>query len=224
VTQVLNLSIGRITTQYHVVFDDLFTTVPSIEREHETPSHWDELCMDESVHIPVGNEPEFLHDDWITPEEIERKNRIEQREDIIRDAQASQFGIQNQPVDESVATSNPSVPVESVQANALAPPIIPTSPAPTPSLPVKSTTTTITSEGATLGTSGLRRSTRSTAGRHLGKLYHEEAFFEKVCSDDSPSCESSNGHLAYLAIIHTYMNDGTVDIIDPRVYAAKKKK
>jgi hypothetical protein len=128
-----------------MLFYDLFTTVPSIEREHEPPSHWDELCMDESVHIPVDNEPEFLHDDWLTPEEIERKNWIEQRKDIIRDAQASQFGIQNQPVEESVTTSNPAVPVESVPANALAPPIIPTPPA----------TTTIKSEGAKSDTSGL---------------------------------------------------------------------
>jgi hypothetical protein len=29
---VLNLGTGSITTQFHVVFDDLFTTVPSIER------------------------------------------------------------------------------------------------------------------------------------------------------------------------------------------------
>jgi hypothetical protein len=104
VTQVLNFSTGRITTQYHVVFDNIFTTVPSIEREHEPPSHWDELCMDESVHIPVDNEPEFLHDEWLTPEEIEKKNWIEKREYIIRYALASQFGIQNQPVTESVAT------------------------------------------------------------------------------------------------------------------------
>jgi hypothetical protein len=127
-------------------------------------------------------------------------------------------------VDASVATSNPSVPVESFTENVLAPPIIPTRPAPTPSFPVQSTTTTIKSEGATVDTSGLRRSTRSTAGRLLGKLYHEEAFFEKICSDDAPSCESSNAHLAYLAELHTDMNDGKIDIIDPIVYAAKKIK
>jgi hypothetical protein len=56
VPQVLNLSTGQITNQYHVVFDDLFTTVPSIEGEHEPPSHWDKLCMEESVHIPIENE------------------------------------------------------------------------------------------------------------------------------------------------------------------------
>jgi hypothetical protein len=39
VPQVLIFSTGRFTTQYHVVvFYDLFTTVPSIEREHE-PHH-----------------------------------------------------------------------------------------------------------------------------------------------------------------------------------------
>jgi hypothetical protein len=91
-------------------------------------------------------------------------------------------------------------------------------------LSIQYTATTIKSEGEAEDTSGLRRSTRSTAGRCLGKLYHEEAFLAKVCSDDAPSCESSNGHLDYLAELHTDMNDGEVDIIDPRVYAAKKRK
>jgi hypothetical protein len=106
----------------------------------------------------------------------------------------------------------------------MAPPIITTPPSPMPSLPEQSTTTTIKSEGETSDTIGLLRSTRSTAGQRLGKLYHKEAFLAKVCSDDAPSCESSNGHLAYLAELHTDMNDGTLDIIDPRVYAANKRK
>jgi hypothetical protein len=37
---VLNLGTGSITTQFHAVFDDIFTTVPSIERENEEPEHW----------------------------------------------------------------------------------------------------------------------------------------------------------------------------------------
>jgi hypothetical protein len=36
---VLNLGTRSIITQFHVVFDDLFTTVPSIERESEPPGH-----------------------------------------------------------------------------------------------------------------------------------------------------------------------------------------
>jgi hypothetical protein len=103
VPPVLIFSTGRITTQYHVVFDDLFTTVPSIERKHEPPSHWEELCLDESIHIPVDNEPAFLHDDWLTTEEQERKNRQEQRSDIIRDAQVSQYGVERQPETQTTA-------------------------------------------------------------------------------------------------------------------------
>jgi hypothetical protein len=36
---MLDIGSGSITTQFHVVFDDLFTTVPSIERENEAPEH-----------------------------------------------------------------------------------------------------------------------------------------------------------------------------------------
>jgi hypothetical protein len=34
---VLNCKTGSITTQFHVVFDDLFSTVPSVERENTPP-------------------------------------------------------------------------------------------------------------------------------------------------------------------------------------------
>jgi hypothetical protein len=61
----------------------------------------------------------------------------------------------------------------------------------------------------------VRRSTRSNAGKRLGKRYDEEAFLACVCADNDLPCESSDG---------TDMNDGTLDIIDPRVYTAKKRK
>jgi hypothetical protein len=48
---VLNIGNGSITNQCHVVFDDLFTTVPSIERETAPPDHWAELCLENSTHI-----------------------------------------------------------------------------------------------------------------------------------------------------------------------------
>jgi hypothetical protein len=43
---VLNLGTGSITIQFHGVFDDLFTTVPSIETETALPDHWEELCLE----------------------------------------------------------------------------------------------------------------------------------------------------------------------------------
>jgi hypothetical protein len=63
---VLNLGTGSITTQFHVVFDDIFTTVPSIERETEPPEHWVEICLENSTHIIVDSPPENLNDDWLT--------------------------------------------------------------------------------------------------------------------------------------------------------------
>jgi hypothetical protein len=37
---VLNLGTGSITAQFHVVFDDLFTTLTSIDMENEATDHW----------------------------------------------------------------------------------------------------------------------------------------------------------------------------------------
>jgi hypothetical protein len=58
---VLNLGTGSITTQFHVVFNDLFTTVPSIERETAPPDHWEELCLENSTHIMLYSPPEHLN-------------------------------------------------------------------------------------------------------------------------------------------------------------------
>jgi hypothetical protein len=55
---VLNLGTGSITTQFHVVFDDLSTTVPSIERKNEAPENWAELCIENSTHIMLDSPPE----------------------------------------------------------------------------------------------------------------------------------------------------------------------
>ena len=62
---VLNLSTGSITTQFHVVFNDLFTTVPSIEREDQPPSHWEDLCLENTTFIPINNQyPLPLNSEW----------------------------------------------------------------------------------------------------------------------------------------------------------------
>jgi hypothetical protein len=72
---VLNLSTGAITTQFLVVFDDIFTTVPSIERENEPPEHWADLCLENSTHIMVDSPIEHLGDEWLNEEELELKRR-----------------------------------------------------------------------------------------------------------------------------------------------------
>ena len=67
--QVLNLTTDSITTQCHVVFDDLLSTVHSIAREVVPPSHWDDLWLENIELIPMDNpvqlSPELLGEtDW----------------------------------------------------------------------------------------------------------------------------------------------------------------
>jgi hypothetical protein len=86
VPQVLNLGTGSITIQFHVVFDEQFSTVASIEKETYPPVHWEELCLKSSVRITTDNPPYHLDDDWLTEEEQEVKRHNLQRETTIRDA------------------------------------------------------------------------------------------------------------------------------------------
>ena len=65
VPQILNLTTGSITTQFHVVFDDLFSTVASVERQEDLPSHWNDLCLEQSEFIPL-DKPVPLTPEWLS--------------------------------------------------------------------------------------------------------------------------------------------------------------
>jgi hypothetical protein len=75
-----------------LVFDDLFTTVPSIERENEAPEHWAELCLENSTHLMLDSPLEHLNDDWLTAEELEIKKRRQNRDERIREATEQRYG------------------------------------------------------------------------------------------------------------------------------------
>jgi hypothetical protein len=81
-----SLGTGSITTQFHVVFADLFNTIPFIERETEPTDHWAELCLEKSTHIMLDSPPENLNDEWLTEEELEIKRRRHTCYEIIREA------------------------------------------------------------------------------------------------------------------------------------------
>jgi hypothetical protein len=83
---ILNLSTGSISPQFHVVFDDSFSTVMSIGTEDKVPTFWEELCLDSSHRIPLDEDASaYLPDDWLTPAELEEKRRARARLDRIRD-------------------------------------------------------------------------------------------------------------------------------------------
>jgi hypothetical protein len=68
---VLNLQTASSGSQYHVVFDDQFTTVSSIEREIDPPSPWEEFCLESAIRIVTDHPTTYLKDDWLTEEELE---------------------------------------------------------------------------------------------------------------------------------------------------------
>ena len=75
---VLNLTTGNISPQFHVVFDDWFTTVSSIsDREDQEPidgETWTNLLADQRIQVAFDeDDPVAVDDEWLT--EIERIER-----------------------------------------------------------------------------------------------------------------------------------------------------
>ena len=74
---VLNPRTGHISPQFHVVFDDSFSTVASLQDIDEPPSFWNEFELDEFLYqIPLDrNTTISLDDEWLTPQEREERER-----------------------------------------------------------------------------------------------------------------------------------------------------
>ena len=82
---VLNLKTGSITPQFHVVFDDYFSTVTSVERETDPPDHWADLCLDNAISITKDDATNLsLHDDWLTEDKCLLNARILTRNNAVR--------------------------------------------------------------------------------------------------------------------------------------------
>ena len=83
VPQVLNWTTGSITTQFHVVFDDLFTTVAPVERENDPPSHWNELCLKQTEFIPI-DKPMPLSHEWLSEIDTAQESMMDVRTNQVR--------------------------------------------------------------------------------------------------------------------------------------------
>jgi hypothetical protein len=83
---VLNLQTGSIIMQYHVIFDDGFTTVESIGVDKDPVNHSEELCLQNTMYIhnnSTAEAPLHLQDNWLTPLEQEHKQQDLQRQHHI---------------------------------------------------------------------------------------------------------------------------------------------
>ena len=78
---VLNPATGHISPQFHVVFDDSFSTVCSQQDIDTPPSFWNEFDLNEFLYqIPLDvDSPATLSNEWLTPQEREEKERTRVR-------------------------------------------------------------------------------------------------------------------------------------------------
>jgi hypothetical protein len=222
---VLNLGAGSITTQFHVVFDDLFTTVPSIARENEAPEHWADMCLENSTHLRLDSPAEHLNDEWLTAEELEIKRRRQNRDEISRETTEQGYGASSvlhtervtgaTEVPSNTPTSNDHTEDTSNRNSTI---IIYNMMTPTPEIEGEVSQT----EGVTTPSGGgeLRRSTLSTAGKFQTARY-ADVFLARVEDYEN---QSNYSQMAYLSELQADWYEGTVNISDTRVYAPKKTR
>jgi hypothetical protein len=231
---ILNLQTGSITPQYHVVFDDYFSTVTSVEREEEPPEHWAELCLENTTYIPTELETTadtdrtgtlFLDDDWLTPDEREWATRVMTRKDAVRASMAPSTGssLATAPLVTSSKTSSP------IGAPSIKEPAVPVIPLVSdteepPPLLARGTGSSLPEVPATAlfrgnESASLRRSTRSTKGVYQTTRYIDEVFLSSMDTVLDP--DGQRAQLAYIAELFTCSDTGQINITDPRVYASK---
>ena len=83
---ILNLRTKYLSPQYHVVFDDDFSTVDSLASDSKPPSFWNTVDLEQNaLRSPLGNGSNAHHDkDWLTPAELEERSRSNIRLTQIR--------------------------------------------------------------------------------------------------------------------------------------------
>ena len=77
---VRNLNTGRLSPQFHVVFDEWFETCYSSEGSE--PSNWADMCIysqDFATVFDESMEPPDLADEWLTDEELNHKRSVRHR-------------------------------------------------------------------------------------------------------------------------------------------------
>ena len=80
------MSTGHISPQFHVVFDDHFSTIHSIIIDETPPSFWNEFNLENYTHkIPLDKNAHItLQDEWLNPSDLEERARSFARSNEIR--------------------------------------------------------------------------------------------------------------------------------------------
>ena len=81
---VLNPVTLNISPQFHVVFDDLFSTVVSQSESDEPPLDWEDLCISSRYEtIFDDNDPIRLSDEWLTSEELDLRRHQDSQNRVV---------------------------------------------------------------------------------------------------------------------------------------------
>ena len=208
---VLNTRTGHISPQYHVVFDDTFSTVESIGTNDEPPPFWDQLELNESLYSThvhrIHLDPDdntTLAPEWLTPAELESRSRQQVRDINVRGSYVAPNQVPTatptSTIDPTVVLPNEVTPVNLSDPASSAIPTAPTPPSPANVDPLPP-----------------RRSTRTTKSPTL----YVPTFLASI--DPSGHQSSHSAALAYAGELQTDINTGEVHCTDPRAYVAKTK-
>ena len=220
---VLNLHTGHISPQYHVVFDDSFSTVPSLAPDDDPPTFWSAIGFSTDLHrdvvsrIPLDEDSPVRYDaEYMTPSELEERARLDTHDARIRSTYTSESTALEEPfpdlaqdVDFPSSSTSPSSP-------------------PTAN-PVQSTAPSGDRKTRFASPAGPRRSARSNKGSWSSTRLSEEQATEYVdkvflSSVLDKSMSHTDSLLSYQADLHTDFATGEVHCNDPRAYLAKTKK
>ena len=242
---VLNLKTGHISPQYHVVFDDKFSSVPLQSIDDEPPEFWNVVDLDSLTYkVPLDNSSSHLDDDWLTPEEVEQKQRYELRANAIRKSylppptsNSTSKPIQSQPSTSDTKLDTPlkSTPIKAPDTPQVTPPSTVSTPQLSPKqisqveevAPFKPTSLQSQQNPSTPSSlSPLRQSSRSNFGTRK-KTFMEETQFHlhqallSTVMDSTRTDEEAT--LAYMAELAIDLETGDTNYTDARAYAAKHK-
>ena len=231
---VLNTTTGSITSQYHVVFDDEFSTVKSIERETEPPPFWDDLCLENTTYIPVetpADQPAHLSDDWLNEEErIVKLRNIARREEIR--GRLDPVAKSKVPTVLPLPTPSPVSPAPVNEIPQLVPavtsvdPIVievtPPAPPPPPLIsPVSRIPEQANVKPPPTAIPASRRSERTNRGTFSSKKFFDEVFLTPL--DRARDLDRYTRQLVYLSSMYVCHDTGLENITDPRMYLARSK-
>jgi len=218
---VLNLTTGHISPQFHVVFDDLFSTVSSLNISDDPPENWETIFHESRFETKFDKHTNFtLADEWLEPDDISRRRLLLKESKIFPRLNLPPDELPNQR--ESKFVSLPFVPPP-------VPIIIPaTMPPPPASIPIFPPEKPPSPEIAIFPPNipSPRRSTRSTRGigptRFVPGGYLSNAFFAGLveCSEVS----ASDSAMDYMCAVMTDPVTGLLECSDPLIYAAMARK